>query len=64
MILSKPEDLPNTPPAPMNHVKNLRAGPTEMPFQNWYSASTNHFQLTDFCQAEIQNTTGLSNKPE
>jgi len=35
------------PPAPMNHVKYLRAGPTEMPFQNWYTANTNHFRLTD-----------------
>ena len=24
-------------PAPMNHVKYLRAGPAEMPFQNWYT---------------------------
>ena len=35
------------PPAPMNHVKNLRAGPAEMPFRNWYTANTNHFHLTD-----------------
>jgi hypothetical protein len=35
------------PPAPMNHVKYLRAGPAEMPFQNWYTANTNHFHLTD-----------------
>jgi len=47
----------------MNHVKYLRAGPAEMPFQTWYTANTNHFRLTDFCQAEIKNTTGLSNKP-
>jgi len=46
----------------MNHVKYLRAGPAEMPFQNWYTANTNHFRLTDFCQAEMKNTTGLSNK--
>jgi len=51
------------PPAPMNHVKYLRAGPAEMPFQNWYTANTNHFCLTDFCQVEIKNTNGLSNKP-
>jgi len=25
----------------MNHVKDLRAGPAEMPFQNWYTANTN-----------------------
>ena len=31
------------PPARMNHVKYLRAGPAEMPFQNWYTANTNHF---------------------
>ena len=35
------------PPAPMNHVKYLRAGPAEMPFQNWYTANTNHLRLTD-----------------
>ena len=35
------------PSAPMNHVKYLRAGPAEMPFQNWYTANTNHFRLTD-----------------
>ena len=23
----------------MNHVKYLRAGPAEMPFQNWYTAN-------------------------
>ena len=22
-------------------------GPAEMPFQNWYTASTNHFQMAD-----------------
>jgi len=35
------------PPAPMNHVKYLRASPAEMPFPNWYTANTNHFHLTD-----------------
>jgi len=25
------------PPAPINHVKYLRAGPAEMPVQNWYT---------------------------
>jgi len=38
---------PIYPPAPTNHVKYLRAGPAEMPFQNWYTANTNHFHLTD-----------------
>ena len=51
------------PPVPMNHVKYLRAGPAEMPFQTWYTANTNHFRLTDFCQAEIKITTRLSNEP-
>ena len=51
------------PPAPMNHVKYLRAGPAEMPVQNWYTANANHFRLSDFRQAEIQNTTGLSDEP-
>jgi len=46
----------------MNHVKYLRAGPAEMPFETWYTTNTNHFRLTDFCQAEIKNKTGLSNK--
>ena len=32
--------------APMN-IKHLRAGPAEMHFRNWYTANTNHFQLTD-----------------
>jgi len=40
----------------MNHVKYSRAGPAEMPFQNWYNDNTNHFSLTDFCQLEIKNT--------
>ena len=44
------------------YVKYSRAGPAEMPFQNWYTANTNHFHLTDFCQVEINNTTMLSNK--
>jgi hypothetical protein len=51
------------PPAPINHVKYLRAGPAQMPVQNWYTANTNYFRLTDSCQAEIQNTTRLSDKP-
>jgi len=46
-----------------NHVKYLRAGPAEMPFQTWYTVNRNHFLLTDFCQTEIKNITGLSNKP-
>jgi len=46
----------------MNHAKYLRAGPAQMPFQNWYTANTNHFRLTHFCQAEMNNTTGLGNK--
>jgi len=47
----------------MNHAKYLRASPAEMSFQNWYTANTNLFRLTDCCQAEIKNTTGLSTKP-
>ena len=49
------------PTAPMNHVNHLRAGPAEMPFQTWYTANTNHFRLTDFCQAEVKKT-AVSNK--
>jgi len=48
--------------AAMNHVKYLRAGPAEMPFQNWYTANTNHFDMTDFCHDEIKSTTRLRNK--
>jgi len=47
----------------MNDAKYLRAGPAEMPFQNWYIANTNYFRLSEFCQVEIKNTTGLGNKP-
>lgn len=43
--------------------KQLRASPADMPLRSWYTACTNHFRLTDFCQAKIINTTGLSNKP-
>jgi len=60
------DDAPSkgaTKKTPMNHVKYLRAGPAEMPFQTWYTTNTNHFCLTDFCQNEIKSTTGLSNKP-
>ena len=39
--------IPLNPPAPMNYVKYLRAGPAEMPFQNWFTANTNHFEMTD-----------------
>jgi len=42
------------PPAPMNHVKYLRAGPAGMPFQNWYTANTNHFHLTDSWKSKTQ----------
>ena len=62
MILSKPEDLPNTPPAPMNHVKNLRAGPSKMTPRCWYICGTNHFDQADFCLAEMKKPTMLSNK--
>jgi len=34
-------------PAPMNHVKYLRAGPAEIPIRNWYTTNTNYFKLTD-----------------
>ena len=40
-------DLLYAMPAPMNHVKYLRAGPAEMPFQNWYTTNTNHLNPTD-----------------
>jgi len=41
----------------MNHVKYLRAGPAETPFQNWYTAKKK-IRLTEM---EINNTTVLSN---
>jgi len=43
------------PARPCESCKNLRAGPAKMPFQNWHTANTNHFYLTDFCQMEIKN---------
>jgi len=46
------------PPAPMNHVKYLRAGPAEMPFQHWYTANTNHFRLTDFVRRKSKRQLG------
>jgi len=46
------------PPAPMNHVKYLRAGPAEMPFQYWYTANTNHFHLTDSVRWKSPNQLG------
>jgi len=46
------------PPAPMNHIKYLRAGPAEMPFQNWYTANTNHFHLTDSVRWKSKNQLG------
>ena len=45
-------------PASMDHVKYLRAGPTEMPFQNWYTANTNHFQVTDFVRWKSKTQLG------
>jgi len=51
-------DTHTSPPAPMNHIKYLMAGPAEMPFQNWYTANTNHFCRTDFCQAELTTQMG------
>jgi len=44
------------PPAPYESCK-IFEGPSKMPFQNWYTANTNHFRMTDFCQLEINNTT-------
>ena len=46
------------PPAPMNGVKYSRAGPAEMPFQNWYTANTNHFHLTDSVRWKSKNQLG------
>jgi len=46
------------PPAPMNHVKDLRAGPGEMPFPNWYTANTNDFHLTDSVMWKSKNQLG------
>jgi len=47
-----------SPPAPMNHVKYLRAGPAEIPFQNWYTANTNHFRLTDSVRWKFKTQLG------
>jgi len=53
------------PPAPMNHVKMLRAGPAEMPFQNWYTANTKHFLVTDSAslKSKIQLGWGINPVP-
>jgi hypothetical protein len=63
------------PPAPINHVKYSRAVPPKCLFKTGTPPiqiiSVFHIsvkrnsktQMTEFCQAEIQNTTGLSNKP-
>ena len=51
------------PPAPMNQVKYLRAGPAEMPFWKLVHRQYKSFPPDRFCQVEIQKTTGLSNKP-
>jgi len=53
-----PTNQPRYPPAPMNHVKYLRAGPAEMPFQNWYTANTNHFRLTDSVRLKSKTQLG------
>ena len=47
------------PPAPMNHVKYLRAGPAEMKLVHRQHKS---FPPDRFCQVEIQKTTELSDK--
>jgi len=41
------------PPAPMNHVKHLRAGLTEMPFQTWYTATTPLIQIISIRQISV-----------
>jgi len=47
------------PPAPINHVKYLRAGPAEMFFQNWCTTNTNHFRLlTDSVKRKSKNQLG------
>ena len=49
------------PPAPMNHVKYLRAGPPEMPLRNlynWYKS----FPPDQRGLVEMKNPTRLSNK--
>jgi len=51
---SATQGVETTPPAPMNHVKYLRAGPAEMPFRNWYTANTNHFKLTDSVRLKLK----------
>jgi len=50
------------PPAPMNRVKYLSAGPSKMPLRCWYNCGTNHFHQADFCLAEMNKPTMLSNK--
>jgi len=50
------------PPAPMNHVKYLRAGPSKMPLGCWYNCGTNRFERADFYQAKMNKPTMLINK--
>jgi len=55
-------DRPIHQPAPMNYVKLFKGWPPEMPLRNCYNCGTKHFRLTDVCQSEMKNPTGLSNK--
>jgi len=41
-----------TLPVPMDHVKYLRAGPSNMPLRSWYNCGTNHFEQADLCLAK------------
>ena len=43
---------------PCESCKYLRAGPAEMPFQNWYTANTNHFPLTDSVKIKSKRQLG------
>jgi len=51
------------PPAPMNHVKYLRAGPPDMPLRNWYNCSTKHFHLTSVVRWKWKNQLDWVIKP-
>jgi len=61
--IKRGKNLFREPPPPLEiiHVKYLRAGPVEMPFQNWYTAKS--FRFDRFCKVEIQKTTLLNAKP-
>ena len=50
--------ISNRSARPYESCKILRAGPAEMPFQNWYTANTNHFPPTDSVRWKFKKQQG------